>query len=46
MKIQEEIKCYHCRETFYLNNFRFQNAKTVSCYHCDKRIIKNLCYRK
>lgn len=38
---QEEIKCYHCGKIFYLNHFRYQVAKTVSCLYCKKRIIKS-----
>ncbi len=41
MNLQEEINCYHCNKTFYLNNFRYQNAKTVSCLYCGKRIVKS-----
>ena len=36
----EEVYCYHCKKEFYLNNFRFQVAKTVSCIFCGKRIDK------
>lgn len=37
---EEKIMCNHCKKTFYLNNFRLQQAKTVSCMYCNKRIIK------
>ena len=36
----EEIYCYHCHRTFYLNGFRMREAKTISCLYCDKRIDK------
>ena len=38
--VGEEIKCYHCKEIFYLHSFRFKQAKTVSCLYCGKRIDK------
>jgi len=37
----EGIKCYHCGRGFYLRGFRFQEAKTVSCMFCGKKIIKS-----
>ena len=40
MNMQEEIYCYHCKRKFYLSGFRLQNAKTVSCLFCEKRIDK------
>ncbi len=40
MNTKEEIYCYHCHGTFYLDGFRLQNAKTVSCLYCEKRINK------
>ncbi len=36
----EEIYCYHCEKIFYLHSFRFQEAKTVSCFFCGKRVDK------
>ena len=38
--LSEDIYCYHCKKTFYLNGFRMQEAKTVSCMFCGKRIDK------
>jgi hypothetical protein len=38
--MQEEIKCNHCNGVFYLNSFRLQEAKTVTCMYCKKRIKK------
>ena len=40
MNTSEEIYCYYCKRTFYLNGFKLQEAKTVSCMFCGKRIIK------
>lgn len=40
MNTQEEVNCPHCKKVFYLNNFRLQDAKSVSCMYCGKRIIK------
>ena len=40
MIIQEEVYCYYCEKTFYLNSFRLREAKTVSCLYCEKRINK------
>lgn len=40
MNMQEEVYCYHCNKTFYLNSFRLREAKTVSCMFCGKRINK------
>lgn len=40
MNLQEEIYCPHCKKTFYLRGFRLQEAKTVSCMFCKKRITK------
>lgn len=37
---QEGINCYHCKKEFVLNTFRLQQAKSVSCLYCGKRIIK------
>lgn len=37
----EGITCYHCGRGFYLRSFRFQEAKTVSCMFCGKRIVKS-----
>ncbi len=37
----EEIYCYHCKKKFYLNGFRMQDAKSVSCMFCGKRIFKD-----
>ncbi len=36
----EEIYCYWCMKTFYLNGFRMQEAKSVSCMFCGRRIYK------
>lgn len=41
MNLSEEICCYHCEKGFYLKGYRMQQAKTVSCLYCGKRIIKN-----
>ncbi len=41
MNMQEEVFCYHCKKTFYVDGFRYTNAKTVSCLYCGKRIDKN-----
>ena len=38
--LSEEIYCYYCKKTFYLNGFRMREAKSVSCMHCGKRINK------
>jgi len=40
MNMQEEILCPYCKKTFYLNNYRLREAKTVSCMFCNKRINK------
>ncbi len=40
MDMTEEIKCYHCNKVFYLKSFRFIEAKTVACFYCKKRIVK------
>jgi len=37
----EGILCYHCGKGMYLRGFKLQNAKTVACMHCGKRIIKS-----
>jgi len=29
--------CPHCKKTFYVHSFRLQDAKTLSCYYCQKR---------
>jgi uncharacterized Zn-finger protein len=36
----EEIHCYYCNKIFYLRSFRLEEAKSVSCLYCGKRIIK------
>ncbi len=41
MDMSEEVFCYHCKKTFYLNSFRFREAKSVSCMYCGKRIYKD-----
>ena len=38
--LAEEIWCYHCEKIFYLNGFRMQEAKSVFCMFCGKRIDK------
>ena len=40
MNMQEEVFCYYCNKTFYLRGFRMQEAKTISCMFCRKRINK------
>ena len=39
--MKEEIFCYHCKKTFYLSGYRMEEAKTVSCLYCNKRINKS-----
>ncbi len=38
---QEGILCYHCGKGMYLRGFRLQDAKTVACMHCNKRIVRS-----
>ena len=38
--VKEEIFCYHCKKIFYLDGYRMQEAKSVSCMFCGKRIDK------
>ncbi len=37
MMMQEKRVCPHCKEIFYVNGLRYTDAKTLSCYHCNKR---------
>lgn len=41
MMLEDTIICYHCNKEFYLNGFRYVNAKTIGCIYCGKRIIKS-----
>ena len=34
------VYCKDCNKSFYLRQFRFQEAKTVTCFYCEKRITK------
>lgn len=38
MSLDKEVNCPFCKKTFYLKSFRLQEAKTVSCLYCKKRI--------
>ena len=37
MSLSEERLCPYCKKVFYVMGFRLINAKTLSCYYCEKR---------